>query len=103
MQRLGRDRWVELVSEYKKSNLSRREFAQQHQISLHTLQFWLYKLQREANNSARFLPVNVVATAPKARPSTPEWLTVTLPSGLQFQVAVGTDCRYVANLLAALA
>jgi len=50
MQRLGRDCWVELVSEYEKSNLSQREFAQQHQLSLNTLQFWLYKLRREANN-----------------------------------------------------
>lgn len=103
MQRLGRDGWVELVSEYEKSDLSQREFAQQHQVSFHTLQFWLYKLRREANNSPRFLPVNVVATAPEARPSMPEWIVMTLPSGLQFHVAVGTDCRYVADLLAALA
>jgi hypothetical protein len=103
MHRLGREEWTELVSEYEKSNLGQREFAQQHEVSVPSLQFWLYKLRREANSSRRFLPVSVVAPAPKARLAMPDWMELQLPSGLQLRFAVGTNCRYVANLLVALA
>ena len=43
MQRFGRDQWIELVSEYKKSGLTQKDFAARHQVSYNSLQFWLYK------------------------------------------------------------
>jgi hypothetical protein len=60
---LGRDQWIELISEYKKSGLAQKEFAARHQVSHNAVQFWLYKLRREADQSRRFLPVSVVASA----------------------------------------
>ena len=104
MQRLGRDQWIELVSEYKKSGLTQKDFAAQHQVSYNSLQFWLYKLRREADQSRRFLPVSVVASpAPKARQTTSGWLEAMLPSGLRLRFEVGTDARYLAQLFNALA
>src|SRR6266849_2579733 len=62
MQRLGKEQWIELISEYKKSGLTQKEFAARHQVSHNAVQFWLYKLRREADQSRRFLPVSVVAS-----------------------------------------
>ena len=51
MARLGRDAWVKLIEEFTASGLSQREFAEQKQVSLATLQFWIYKLRRETKAS----------------------------------------------------
>jgi hypothetical protein len=104
MQRLGREQWIELISEYKKSGLTQKEFAARHQVSHNAIQFWLYKLRREADQSRRFLPVSVVASpAPKARQTTSGWVEAMLPSGLRLRFEVGTDVRYLGQLFAALA
>ena len=104
MPSLGRDEWVKLVGEYEAGELSQPEFAAQHQISVHSLRFWLYKLRLEAKKSTRFLPVSVVASAaPAAREAVAEWMEATLPSGILLRFPVGTDSRYLAQLFAACA
>ena|SRR5258707_7764973 len=104
MQRLGREQWIELINEYKKSGLTQKEFAAQHEVSFNALQFWIYKLRREGENSRRFLPVTVVASpAPKPRQPTSSWLEAMLLSGLRLRFEVGTDSRNLAQLFAALA
>ncbi len=51
MQRLGREQWIELIIEYKKSGLTQKEFAERHQVSHNAVQFWLYELRREADRA----------------------------------------------------
>jgi len=51
MQRLGREQWIELIIEYKKSGLTQKEFAERHQVSHNAVQFWLYELRREADSA----------------------------------------------------
>ena|SRR6185437_11969983 len=46
MARLGREAWVKLIEEFTASGLSQRKFAEQKQVSLATLPFWIYKLRR---------------------------------------------------------
>ena len=104
MGSLGRDEWVKLVGEFEANELSQPEFAAQHQVSVHALRFWLYKLRLEAKKSARFLPVSVVASdAPAARDAVAEWMEATLPCGVLLRFPVGTDSRYLAQLFAACA
>lgn len=104
MQRLGKEQWIELINEYKRSGLTQKEFAARHQVSHNAVQFWLYKLRREADQSRRFLPVTVVApAAPKARQPTPGWIEAVLPTGVRLHFEVGTDSRYLAQLFGALA
>lgn len=102
MPSLGRDEWIKLIAEYEASELSQPEFAAQHQVSVHALRFWLYKLRLEAKKSTRFLPVSVVSsTAPTARNAANEWMEATLRSGVVLRFSVGTDSRYLAQLFAA--
>ena len=96
---------MKLIAELEQSELTQKEFAAKHDVSLNTLQYWLYKRNKggsnfDVNSRARFLPVEVVASpAPQAPEGTVE---VTVQGGAQLRFPIGTDVRYVAELLAAL-
>lgn len=102
MARLGREAWVKLMEEFVESGLSQRDFAEQRELSLGTLRFWIYKLQRETK-APRFLPVHVVASPAQARAAGGELIEVALPRGVLLRFAAGTDPSYLAQLLSALA
>lgn len=96
--------WLKLLEEFQTSSLEQKEFAAKHDISLGTFRYWLYRrakrVQLESKPRQKFLPVTVVASpAPKARG---EVVELALTSGVLVRFAVGTDSRYVAELVAAL-
>ncbi|WP_163786035.1 IS66 family insertion sequence element accessory protein TnpA [Myxococcus vastator] len=111
-KQLGADEWRRLVAEFEESEQKQKEFAAAKGVSVSTLQFWVYKLRREARRAAapQFLPVEVVSStalaarqtvAPGGGPcATP--LEVALPSGRVLRFSEGTDVGYVRALLAAL-
>ena len=82
MRRLGRDQRRDLISEYEGGELEQKEFAAKHDVSISTLQYYLYKFRKESSirsseSRAAFLPIEVVADAlPRRR---------TPPSGQQRQ------------------
>ena len=101
MARLGREAWVKLIEEFGASGLSQREFAEQKQVSLATLQFWIYKLRREVK--ARFVPVHVVASpAPTARDAASASVEVVTRSGHLLRFGAGVEPGYIAAVLAEL-
>ena len=108
MRRPGPDEWKKLITEYETSGLVQKEYCEKHDVSLSTFQYWLYKRTKMAskfdvNSRPTFLPVKVVASpAPKARGGELAVLEARLMSGLVVRFAVGTDTRYLAELLAAL-
>jgi len=96
--------WPELIAEYRASGLQAKEFAAKHDLSMSTLNYWLYKNSKRSqstqNRLQRFLPIQVVGSAaPKARDGVVE---AALRSGLVVRFAVGTDPRYLAELFAAV-
>lgn len=109
MRRPNPDEWKQLVADYEESGLQQKEFALKHDVSLGTLQYWLYKKSKKrgtrpsdlAAESARaFLPLDVVASpAPQAREG---FFEVAVPRGLLLRFPVGTEPGYVAQLLGAL-
>ena len=104
-RRLGASEWESLIAEYRQSGLSQKEFVAKHDVSLSTLQFWLYKQSKrksvsDSNSSPAFVPIEVVASAaPKARAGGAVEIAV---DGLTLRVAVGTDPKWLAQLLRAL-
>jgi hypothetical protein len=105
MRRLGREQWRELISEYEASNLEQKEFAAKHEVTVATLQYYLYKFRRETpirNYESRpaFLPVEIVASP--ATQSRGGLIEAGVRSGVIVRFPVGTDTRYLAELLAAL-
>lgn len=106
MRRPGPDEWQRLIEEYRQSGLQQKEFCAKHDLSLSTLQFWLYKRSKRSSGLASkstpaFLPIEVVASpAPLARSG--EVVEAALRSGLVVRFVVGTDTRYLAELFAAI-
>jgi len=100
--------WIELLTAYKTSGLSQKEFVAKHDIPFSTFQYWLYVRAKKSSasspkDSARFLPVHVVASpASKTRGGEVGVVEARMQSGLLVRFAVGTDTRYLAELLAAL-
>ena len=108
MRRPGREEWLRLVSEYERSGLQQKEFVAKHDVSLSSFQYWLYKQTRsaskfEVNPKQRFLPVEVVGSpAPAARVTSERLVELAVRGALVLRFTVGTDTRYVAELVAAL-
>lgn len=102
---------MKLLEEYETSGLLQKEFAAKHDVSLNTLQYWLYKRTRrapklESNTPTKFLPVELVSsTALSARRETApvvSSLVLELPTGARVTFPQNTPARFVAELLAAL-
>lgn len=98
---------MELLKEFESSELTQKEFVAKHDVPLGTFQFWLYKKAKqkklESNSARKFLPVEVVASpVPLARAGGRDVVEASLRSGVTMRFAVGTDTRYLAELLAAL-
>lgn len=108
MRRLGRDEWQKLIAEFEGSGLQQKEFVAKHDVSIATFQFHLYKSRRSSSirnseSSQRFLPVEVVASpALKTRDGGETLVEANLRSGTVVRFVVGTDTRYLAELLSAL-
>jgi len=98
--------WQSVVARYERAGISQAEFARQADVSLSTLQYWLYKLRRETPvlvaatpaDSPRLLPVVVDAT-PADRSET---LVEVEVSDMRVRLAGTPDPRYVAALVEAL-
>jgi hypothetical protein len=124
-----RSLWTKLVADFELSGLSQRAFAEQKQIGLSNLRYWMYKLRNESRPLAaeeqppaperapdnseragpekapRMLPVRVIASpAPKARQAMADvaLLELALPSGACLRFPPGTDLGYLRQLAAAL-
>ncbi len=102
-QRRGYSEWVKLIEEFEKTGSSFDDFATKLGVKTSTLQFWFYKIRKQATRASRFLPVHVVASAaPKARQAGTETLELALATGAMLRFSVGTDVRYIAQVIAAL-
>lgn len=84
-----------IVAQFHKSGLSRREFAKRHDISVGSLARWL---QRQASCAPKFVRV-VPATAPAA----PSWFELALPDGRRLRIPAGCDEAALRSLLGVLA
>ena len=113
MKHPSSEQWLALVEEFRDSGLQQKEFAAKHDLHLSTLQYWLYRgsktrsrpVQIVSKASPKFLPIEVVASpAPKlARVANGQSiLEAALPGGVTLRFLIGTDTRYLAELVAAL-
>ena len=112
------EHWADVVTQWRASGLSQKEFCQRRGISDRALNNWLYKSPyRErvarilaarsqgdlATESPRFLPVTVLGTT-EATPSkaTCATIEVVLPSGPRIAVTPGFDAETLRRVVAAL-
>jgi len=105
-RRPGTEEWIALVSEFEQSGLQQKEFCAKHDLSIAAFQYWYYRKAKKHSESAAkiskfFLPVEVVGSAaPEARRGSA--VEVALADGVVVRLPLGTDPRYLADLLRAL-
>jgi len=102
MSKPDKPQWIRIAEQFEQSGLTQREFAQQHELRLSTLQSWIYRRRRQvaalAAPPVRLLPVEV-ATLRAPPVASMELLTV---GGVRVRFQVGTDVDYVAQLVGVL-
>jgi hypothetical protein len=115
--------WTKVVADFELSGKTQRAFAEERQVDLHRLRYWIYALRSASRplvedagspsvkafdesapkRATRMLPVRVVSSpAQRAREGEAELLELALPSGARLRFPAGTDLRYLQQLAAAL-
>jgi transposase len=94
--------WVRVAEQFEQSGLTQKQFAQQRQLQLSTLQSWIYRRRRQESAAPpapmRLLPVEV--TAPPAVQA--RSVEILMPGGVRVSFEAGTDVEYVARLVKAV-
>jgi transposase-like protein len=97
--RRSREEGERLVSEYKRSGMTRVDFCRAQGISPHTLDYYRQKHgRREQQGAAQLLPVELVSPLPTGG----SCLRVELANGRRIAVAEGFDAMLLKRLIAAL-
>jgi lambda repressor-like predicted transcriptional regulator len=112
------EHWADVVTQWRDSGLSQKEFCQRRGISDRTLNNWLYKSpDRErvarilaarsrgdlVTESPRFLPVAVLETTTATRSQvTSTAIEIMLPSGPRIAITPGFDAETLRRVVAAL-
>lgn len=76
-----REKMIALVTEWKESGKTQVSFAQEHEISLHTFKYWIYKFRQEGTKPGGFIRLDQIAA--------PE-LCLRYPNGVELLVPFGT-------------
>jgi lambda repressor-like predicted transcriptional regulator len=112
------EHWADVVSQWRASGLSQKEFCRRRDISDRALNNWLYKspyrervarilaARSQAKPDAetpRFLPVTVLSATPGAdSQASCATIEVVLPSGSRIAVRPGFDAETLRRVVAAL-
>ncbi len=112
------EHWADVVSQWRASGLSRKEFCQRRDISDRALNNWLYEStyrERVARilaarsqeqldaETPRFLPVAVLKATPETdSPASYATIEVVLPSGSRIAVTPGFDAEVLRRVVAVL-
>lgn len=94
----GRQRkdWAQIADGWKRSGESQRAYAARHEISLSTLQSWIYRQRRRSRSRM----VEVRASRPA--PALVGRAEIALPNGFAVRVDHGTDPAWTSSLVKAL-
>lgn len=119
-QRHSQSEWKRLVSAWRASGLSAREFSQRHRVTEGTLRWWAWRLPRAVGGSVsrrrendvrqerpRFVPLTIVPAdgvedEARAEGSAESWVEVILASGTRIRVGAGFEQQTLSRVLRAL-
>jgi len=97
-----RELWARRLAACERSGMSRRAWCAAQGVSVHTLDYWRYRLRpsKAARSSSKALVPIVVKDTAAARSiaSTPA-IEIALPSGVQVRAPASTDVRWLAVLV----
>lgn len=96
--------WTKRIQDFRKSGLSRKEWCQEHQVSLSTLGYWIRKQMRGPVEPEQVLDP-VFARLPSEQEVTSSLLpdhvpvTIHLPGSVRIEISTGCPCELMASLI----
>lgn len=95
----SRRKWEQIVSRYRRADMSQAAFAAEQRVGMPALRYWIYKLRDEARpepvgTQVRLLPVEVTGLGVRGIEVRLGQVSIALPTG--------TPAAYVAELASAL-
>ena len=54
------EQWQKIIKDYETSDLTQKEFCQNHAIKIHTLHYWIKKLSSGSDRKEYFVPFSSV-------------------------------------------
>jgi hypothetical protein len=95
--------WVSLIENWRDSNLSRKEFCEQHTVALSAFQYWLGKVRRDGGSvkddgDTGFVPLSVKGSG-SSLPIRSLHLELTLPDGRRLAFYERVDVEFLRALL----
>lgn len=103
MSRSRKQLWQTHIKSLESSGLSRAEYCRQHQISYHSLTYWVKRLSAQAVEPMTLVPVTIDVEQERQcnTPLLPA-LRVTLPGGIAVEVAEHFSSITLSRLLSVL-
>lgn len=106
MGRKAREDRSKIVDEYERSGLTQQEFAERRGIPVSTLRSWIYRGRTAVGpttTAPRLLPVTVVVPPGPSAPDRGHLLELAIGDRIVLRFPAGTDARYLAELVGAVA
>jgi len=85
-----RERMFDLVRKWQSSGQTQIEFAKKHEIGIHTLKYWIYKLRKQNKNPDGFVRLEQIAI--------PE-ICLRYPNGIELLIPAQTPINFLKELL----
>ena len=85
-----REKMFGLVNKWQRSGQSQLEFANEHEISLHTLKYWIYKHRKQNESPDGFIRLEQITT--------PE-ICLKYPNGVELLIPVQTPINFLKELI----
>jgi hypothetical protein len=75
---------------WKQSNLSQVEYAEQHQMKIHTFKYWIQKFNKEQTKSSGFIAIE---------PQIPTEINIRYPNGVELAMPAQTSVKIIRELI----
>lgn len=76
--------------QWKQSQLNQTEYAQQHQLKIHTFKYWIQKFNKEQSNSSGFIAIE---------PLLPTEINIRYPNGVELAMPTQTSLKIIRELI----
>ncbi|HWV38438.1 MAG TPA: IS66 family insertion sequence element accessory protein TnpB [Vulgatibacter sp.] len=106
MGRIAKVEQSRIIEEFERSGMTQQAFAERRGIAVSTLRSWIYRarpVEEAAPAAPRLVPVHVVASPAPSGAGTGALLELAIGERIVVRFPAGTDPRYLAELVSAVA
>ena len=76
--------------QWKQGKLNQTEYAQQHQLKIHTFKYWIQKFNKEQNKATGFISIDTII---------PSEINIRYPNGVELAMPTQTSMKIIRELI----